>query len=277
MVLFWYIYVFILWLLFWSFSSVIIDRLRNKKSWIFTWRSECPICKHKLNAIDLIPLFSFLSTKWKCRYCHSKISKIYPILELCMWLLFVLTGYFLIDLGLIFNWNIVEIYKLIFFLLFWLFTIIYVLYDILYFEIPDSILAIWSSITFITVSLQSLIPNFKIINLLPTYNNLFSYEQIAWLICFAIISIIWFYVIMLKELKEIYDLLILSILIFIWIFIKYYLHIDLEQTAIWSGIISSFIVFIFLFLQIVLSGWKWMWWWDLRIATGPLWWFQYKF
>ncbi|MDD5770081.1 MAG: prepilin peptidase, partial [Candidatus Gracilibacteria bacterium] len=107
-----YIYIFIIGTLFGSFSSVIIDRLKNKKSGIISGRSECPKCKHKLGAIDLIPFFSFFLTGGRCRYCKEKISYIYPILEFCMGIIFTITTYLLIDINLVFSGNIVEFYKL---------------------------------------------------------------------------------------------------------------------------------------------------------------------
>lgn len=45
-------------------------------------RSMCPDCKHELGAKDLIPVFSWLSTGGKCRYCRKPISKQYPVVEL---------------------------------------------------------------------------------------------------------------------------------------------------------------------------------------------------
>jgi len=261
-----YIYLFILWTLFWSFSSVIIDRLKNKKSWIILGRSECPKCKHKLSTFDLIPIFSYISTFWKCRYCKKKISLFYPILEITTWILFFLVWVFLIDFSLILNWNFVEIYKLLFFLVFSFLTIIYVFYDILYFEIPDSILITLIWITFLTISLQSLVPNFKIIEILPEFNNSLIQIEIIYTIIFWIIMIWSFYLIMLKWLKEIWDILIILLLWNLIAFAKYFLLFDLEQTAIWSAILGSFFVFLFLFLQILVSRWNWMWWGDLRIA-----------
>ncbi len=261
-----YIYLFILWTLFWSFSSVIIDRLKNGKSWIISGRSECPKCKHKLSVIDLIPIFSYFSTFWKCRYCKEKISIIYPILEITTWILFVLVWFLLVDFSLILSWNLIEIYKLWFYLLFSFFTIVYVFYDILYFEIPDSILAILVWITFITISLQSLFPDFKIIEILPEYNNYLNQNETIWLIIFWIIMVWSFYFIMLKWLKEIYDILIIFLVWFLLAFTKFYLKIDFEETAIWSAILGSYFLFLFLFLQILVSWWAWMWGWDLRIA-----------
>lgn len=266
MQIFFYTYIFIIWTLFWSFTSVIIDRIKNKKLWIIFWKSECPQCKHKLKAIDLIPIFSFLLTKWKCRYCRKKISLLYPILEISTWILFIISTYFLIDINLILSFNWIEIYKLLFFLLFAFLTIIYVYYDILYLEIPDIIIIILIWITFITISLQSLIPNFFIINILPVFNNEFTQKQILQLITFWAFMIWSFYFIMLKWLKEIYDVLIIFLIILWFIIIKYNLEIDIEKTAIWGAILWSFCLFLFLFLQILISWWKWIWGGDLRIV-----------
>ena len=260
-----YVYIFIIWTLFWSFSSVIISRLKNNKSWIISWRSECTNCKHKLWTKDLIPIFSFLLSKWKCNYCKEKISIIYPILEIVSWLLFMLVWYFLIDINLILWWNIFEIIKAIFLFTLTFLSIAYVFYDILYLEIPDKILFILIVITFVWISFQSLIPWFNILNILPSYNNLISLNQTIFLIWFSFLVLILFYTIMLKWLKEIYDIIILTIIWWWFIFIKYYLNIDFQTTAIWSAIFASFLVFCFLFLQIVVSSWRWMWWWDLRI------------
>lgn len=259
-------YLFILWTLFWSFSSVIIYRLKNKKSGIISGRSECPKCKHKLLVIDLIPIFSYISTLWKCRYCKEKISKIYPILEITTWILFILVWVFLVDSFLILSWNLVEIYKLWFFLFFSFLSIIYVFYDILYFEIPDSILISLIWLSFFTISLQSMIWNFHIIKILPEFNNYLTQNEIIFLIIFWIIMIWSFYFIMMKWLKEIWDILIIFLVWFFLVFIKFYLKIDLEQSAIWSAILWSYFLFLFLFLQILVSGWSWVWGGDLRIV-----------
>ena len=59
---------------------------------IVTARSMCPNCKHTLAAKDLIPVFSWLQLKGKCRYCKAKISPQYPAVELLTMVLFVVSG-----------------------------------------------------------------------------------------------------------------------------------------------------------------------------------------
>ena len=59
---------------------------KNEK---ITGRSKCQHCKHALNASDLFPIIGFLFLRGKCRYCHKKISKQYPVVEIISGLLFV--------------------------------------------------------------------------------------------------------------------------------------------------------------------------------------------
>jgi len=44
--------------------------------------SHCPQCKHPLSALDNIPLFGWLLLGGRCRYCKTKISIQYPLVEL---------------------------------------------------------------------------------------------------------------------------------------------------------------------------------------------------
>lgn len=52
-------------------------------------RSMCPHCHHELAGKDLVPLFSWVVLKGKCRYCHKSISAQYPLVELACAGLFV--------------------------------------------------------------------------------------------------------------------------------------------------------------------------------------------
>lgn len=64
-----------------SFYNVIALRLPLKES--FTkGRSHCPKCMHTLSALDLVPFFSYIFLRGKCRYCKEKISFRYPVVEL---------------------------------------------------------------------------------------------------------------------------------------------------------------------------------------------------
>ena len=45
-------------------------------------RSRCMQCGHALASSDLVPLLSYLWLGGKCRYCHSRVSWQYPLVEL---------------------------------------------------------------------------------------------------------------------------------------------------------------------------------------------------
>lgn len=77
---------FIFGLVLGSFLNCTAIRITKKEDWV-KGRSHCVICGHELAAKDLIPLFSYFSTKGKCRYCGEKISKRYPITEIIFGLL----------------------------------------------------------------------------------------------------------------------------------------------------------------------------------------------
>jgi leader peptidase (prepilin peptidase) / N-methyltransferase len=44
--------------------------------------SHCPQCKHKLGALENIPLLSWIVLRGRCRHCHTPISIQYPLVEL---------------------------------------------------------------------------------------------------------------------------------------------------------------------------------------------------
>jgi leader peptidase (prepilin peptidase)/N-methyltransferase len=45
-------------------------------------RSACPVCKHKITALENIPVVSYLALRGKCSECGTPISIRYPIVEL---------------------------------------------------------------------------------------------------------------------------------------------------------------------------------------------------
>jgi len=67
-------------------------RMAHGEKWS-SGRSKCPECGHTLSFWDLIPLFSWLFLKGKCRYCGKNISVRYPLSELTLGVLFVLLLY----------------------------------------------------------------------------------------------------------------------------------------------------------------------------------------
>ena len=71
---------FVLGLIFGSFCNAWAWRIAHDES-IARGRSHCPKCGHILAVKDLVPLFSWLFLRGRCRYCGEKISKRYPLAE----------------------------------------------------------------------------------------------------------------------------------------------------------------------------------------------------
>jgi len=70
-----------------SFLNVCIDRLPQDESLLHP-PSHCQACQHRLSSKDLIPLFSYLWLRGRCRYCHTSIPKRLPWVELATALIF---------------------------------------------------------------------------------------------------------------------------------------------------------------------------------------------
>lgn len=82
-----------------SFVNALVWRIRTQETTkkpedpaalsIVRGRSMCPNCRHTLAGRDLVPLFSWLVLRGRCRYCQTKISRQYPIVELAGSVIFV--------------------------------------------------------------------------------------------------------------------------------------------------------------------------------------------
>jgi leader peptidase (prepilin peptidase)/N-methyltransferase len=72
-----------------SFLNVCIDRLPQNKSIVLP-PSHCEACQHKLAAKDLIPIFSYLRLRGRCRYCQASIPRRVFWVELATALIFAL-------------------------------------------------------------------------------------------------------------------------------------------------------------------------------------------
>jgi leader peptidase (prepilin peptidase)/N-methyltransferase len=73
-------FVFVLSLFVGSFLGVVLERTYRGEQFV-RGKSYCESCKHQLNTADLIPLFSFLFLKGKCRYCKKPIPYFLPLIE----------------------------------------------------------------------------------------------------------------------------------------------------------------------------------------------------
>lgn len=125
------LFIFLIGLSLGSFLSVAIIRLPKKEKGLISGRSRCPHCHHQLAWYDLIPLLSYLWVHGSCRYCHKKISIVYPLIELSTATAF-LFYFYRID----YNFDFSTIFQLVFILIF----VSIIFSDFLYFIIPDKIL-----------------------------------------------------------------------------------------------------------------------------------------
>ena len=89
-----YVFIGIFGLIIGSFLNAVIYRLKSGDS-IVKSRSKCTHCQRQLKAKDLVPLFSWLALKGKCRFCNDKISWQYPAVEFITALLFII-GYLIL-------------------------------------------------------------------------------------------------------------------------------------------------------------------------------------
>ena len=84
-----YFLIFLMGTTFGSFCTLAVYRIPLGKD-ITHERSFCPNCNHRLEFLDLIPVWSYIFLGGKCRYCNKKIRIRYLILELAMGIVFVL-------------------------------------------------------------------------------------------------------------------------------------------------------------------------------------------
>lgn len=126
--------IFIYGLILGSFFNVVGLRVPVKKS-IIAPRSACPNCNHQLRAFELIPVLSYIIQGGKCRQCQTRISPLYPIVELMTGLLFVSASLLLgWTLELIVAWTLISLFMIIF------------VSDITYMLIPDKVLLVFAGI-----------------------------------------------------------------------------------------------------------------------------------
>lgn len=235
---------FYFWAIFWSFSTVLIERWHSGKWGIISWRSQCPHCKNILKARDLFPIFSYIWNGAKCSFCKTPISGFYLVAEILMGVIFTVLAYSAIQL----NMDVYSI-KFAFLLALGFTTGVYVLYDLRYMEIPD----------------QIMVPTIWVLLLIPILSILFdgytSYtfhtfpisigERLYW----AIILYTFFYI---------------QILIPAW----YHFIKKLEWRHLWELIISYITFPIVIIIDFFrkkreeqeLEIPTWVWWGDLRIA-----------
>ncbi len=142
-----YFLIFIFGAVIGSFLNVIIDRLPAQKK--ITGRSHCDFCGYQLRWFDLIPIFSFLWLKGRCRQCYKKLSWQYPLIEALTGLIFVLIfwRWNSAHLTVLSSWSIA--FSLFYYFLTACLLIIISVIDWKTFLIPDSLVYFGIGLTFL--------------------------------------------------------------------------------------------------------------------------------
>jgi leader peptidase (prepilin peptidase)/N-methyltransferase len=82
------VFIFLFGLIIGSFLNVCIVRIPGKKSIVMP-SSACPKCGATIRPYDNIPVLSYLLLAGRCRQCKTRISALYPAVELLNGLLFL--------------------------------------------------------------------------------------------------------------------------------------------------------------------------------------------
>ncbi|MDO7906596.1 prepilin peptidase [Paenibacillus sp. JX-17] len=122
------VYTALLGLLLGSFYNVVGLRVPAGESIIHP-PSSCPSCCTRLRSRDLVPVFSYLFSRGKCRHCGAGVSVLYPLGELATSLLFL---WMVLELG--FTWTALNGLLLV------SLSIIITISDLKYMLIPNKVL-----------------------------------------------------------------------------------------------------------------------------------------
>jgi leader peptidase (prepilin peptidase)/N-methyltransferase len=123
----WLIFFFLLGAAIASFLNVIADRLPKGVS-IVSPPSQCPVCQHRIASRDLIPVFSYLWLKGRCRSCGTAIPMRSFIVE-------VLSGLFFAFL----YWRYGLSYELLIMVIYCCFFIVLAIIDLEHGILPNKI------------------------------------------------------------------------------------------------------------------------------------------
>ena len=169
-----YITIFIIGTLFGSFFTLATYRIPLGQD-ITHKRSYCPNCNHRLEFLDMIPIFSYIFLGGKCRYCKQKIKPRYLLFEVFSGLTFLL---FALTLKLnVFNLSVNKI--------------VYLTFGILYISTLFLIAGIENQNH--TISKSVLLFGFIVNTIYITYLYIFNfdiYKYVIYLVIFLIILLI---------------------------------------------------------------------------------------
>lgn len=136
----------------WRFHEQSKSKKPKKDLSILHGRSMCVHCKHQLAVIDLIPLFSWLGRRGKCRYCKKPISWQYPVVELLTALIFALS--FVVWP---FGFELAGMVQFGFWLITLIFFMILAVYDLKWMLLPNKIVYPLIGFSLVSVVVQAII------------------------------------------------------------------------------------------------------------------------
>ncbi len=131
-----------------SFLNVVVYRLKDAET--ILGRSFCRKCHHQIRWYDNIPIFSFLFLRGKCRDCGEQISWQYPLLEFLTAVCFALVGRYFFDILNSGTWL-----ETAWLLILTSLLLVIAAYDLLYMEIPVSLLVAGAILTILFLVLDA--------------------------------------------------------------------------------------------------------------------------
>lgn len=164
------IVVFVIGLLVGSFLNVAILRLNTGRSMVHG-RSACVRCDRTLAWYELIPVFSFLGLRGKCRTCKLAISFQYPVVELVTAITFVILYSQIVVLG---GFTLYALMSFLFAIIVASLLVVITVYDVRHKIIPDVVVY-----PFILLALFSVIVKGALIPGFPVFGMLFGGVVVA--------------------------------------------------------------------------------------------------
>ena len=179
-----YCLVFVIGACWGSFLNCLIYRWEQGQK-LNSGRSFCPKCRHQLGFWDLIPIFSFIFLRRKCRYCREKIAWQYLIVEISTGLIFLLI--FNLQFSIYNQFSIIQFSNLLYLWLVACLLEIIFIYDLKHYVIPDR--AVYSAIIVVFLfRILNLFGNWQLaIGNLPAFSN----ASLAGLAAAGFFFIIW--------------------------------------------------------------------------------------
>lgn len=166
-----------------SFVNVVVMRTLIGEEFV-RGRSRCDHCRRPLEWFELIPLFSFLALRGRCRTCHHEIDVMHPVVELlsgALFLWWLLIGFAFFQL----TQQPLHVIQPAFWLLTGLLLLVIVVTDLKAYIIPD-----WAVVTLLVVTLAYRL----LLILMGVYNP----QDLAWalfgsLLVFAGFFAVWLF------------------------------------------------------------------------------------